>query len=176
MRDTAMHHHRFSVLLILLLAAPLLAAPYLLKPPKLPGELISLRGIREVQVAVDTLPEALKNHHFNRVAVGDLFSERLRSEGLELIDDDEAGAGVAQIVVQFFTADDHDQPGAMALTLILALHQEVLVERLERRIVVPTSSMSFVRLTTREKGHEAARILALEGATKLSTVLGMATK
>jgi len=136
-----MRNHRLLIVL-LLLVLPAQAAPILPQKPKLPGELIILSGLNRLQVVIEALPEEISRGRFTRDTIGDVLKSRLRKDGFQVAEEAAEGRNIPRLVAQLFVATDADQPESVAMTLILALHQEVLLERLERRITVPTADHS----------------------------------
>jgi hypothetical protein len=148
------------------------AAPQLPKPPELPEELHSLALLRRVRLTVESLPDVLKDNGLSSEQMEELFRTHLVEGEFEFGDDGD----LPHIVVQIMVDEHSSQPEALAMAVVMAVHQNVLVERLDERLRAPTTSMSVVRLTTMAGARETAEGLAVVVADTMSRVTKQVNK
>ncbi|MAE62931.1 MAG: hypothetical protein CMJ18_01555 [Phycisphaeraceae bacterium] len=110
-----------------------LAAPFL-RNPELQEMLQSLATIDRVRVSVHRLPPELRRRQMTREAVRKQLEQSLERGGVRVVE-----TGVApRVELLLVVATDPDVAGALAFNVRLMVHQTVLVDRLQRRLTVPT--------------------------------------
>ena len=133
------HPRRLPIIVPALLGALLigcmtvLAAPFL-RNPELQEMLQSLATIDRVRVSVHRLPPELRRRQMTREAVRKQLEQSLERGGVRVVE-----TGVApRVELLLVVATDPDVAGALAFNVRLMVHQTVLVDRLQRRLTVPT--------------------------------------
>ena len=80
------------------------------------------------------------------------FRDELEETGIRIVEDRDAP--LAKLIL--FEVEDSDQPQALGIGVILAVHQTVKLERLNRRLTIPTYTTTKVFITNEEDA--AARL------------------
>ncbi|MAE67462.1 MAG: hypothetical protein CMJ18_24645 [Phycisphaeraceae bacterium] len=127
-------------------AGPMVPAP---SPP--PEEALSLREARQFRLEPILLTPILKDAGVESRRLEKLISRWLLREGIELGDD----PALPFLAVTILTDTDPDQPGSVAVTIIMAAHQRVHVDRIDRSLTVPTATMGNIALTTTDRLSDA---------------------
>ena len=124
-----------------LLVSTLKGAPFLPKERKLPDEIYSLSDLGTIHAVLDAIPPELNELKDD---LEQLFHDHLEEAGLEVRND----PNLPRLALQLQASTDPNVPDGLAVAIVLALHQPVVVERLASRLVLPTVSMSWVKQTT----------------------------
>ena len=153
----------------LALAMWLQAAPVLEKR-RIPDEVRSLAGLNEFRVQVDPIVGLSERESVSTDEIAKLLSEQLTQAGVEIGDEPH----LPRLVLQVMLATDPDQPEAVGLGMVLAVHQQAYFKRLDRALTVPTASMSSSRLTTRKRAEATIRDMTRRMALNVAGSLRLA--
>ncbi len=163
----------------ILAAALTLTAPlWTLARPELPDrghvmdEARSLAHVEGVRLKLIPLPEVLVKAGARDAAHLALLEEELIAAELRVADDENLPMLVSHVVVN----TDPAHPEMLAFYHIVALHQRVLVDRLDTHLVVPTASISNVELATKQNAVRRLAKLMRQNLGTLSATIAQATK
>jgi hypothetical protein len=138
---------------ILLVAASMLtapwwtaAAPYLPARGRPSDEALSLERVRSIRLEVDALPEPLTDAGANSHAYRELLRKELEDSHFVIGEGNDLPLLKSRVMI----AEDDEHPDMMAIHHVIALRQKVLVDRLEKRLFVPTASISHVVLASHQ--------------------------
>lgn len=127
---------RRVVWILLVTAATACAAPFVPGRARVPDEMRCLADIRTVRAVIDQLPPQAAE-----AAVGtrmtEAFRDALETAGFTVV----TGEGTPRLALQFFTGTDGDHADLLALTTIIAVHQEVELRRLGQPMTLPVASI-----------------------------------
>ncbi|MAE63073.1 MAG: hypothetical protein CMJ18_02270 [Phycisphaeraceae bacterium] len=149
---------------VLTLATPPGAAPMVPERPRLTAEQRTLRDLSEVKLDVFPLAEDLTEAGMTHEGLRKAFTKTAESAGLKIVDADDVP--MARLVI--FASKNPQQPDALALTFILAIHQRIAVKRLNEDFKAPTAFFTQTRLTTLE---DAERLVEWELRTMTRRVM-----
>ena len=162
------------VLLLALVAGLTLAvwAGPVLDKPRIPDELRSLAGMTKFRIQVDPIIGLSEKEVPSRDDLARLLGEDLERPGFEIGNEPH----LPRLVLQVMVAKDSDQPDAVGLAMVLAVHQEAYFERLDRALTVPTASMSSAGLTVRRRAQETIRDMTRRMAVNMAAALRLAER
>jgi hypothetical protein len=121
------------------------AGPLLPEQPSPPEEALSLSKVTQFQLDPILLSPLLKDAAVNARPLARKLRGQLRRQGIELADN----PALPRLVLTILTDTDPDQPESVALTIIMAVHQRVRIDRINRSLSVPTATTGNTRLTTK---------------------------
>ncbi len=151
-----MRHPRLIAIVTLLMITAaawwLDAAPRKPAVIELPQEVMTLRGINAVRIQVMPVTAYLDVEGATMEMVEVALAEQLTELGFEVVDDPKA----PKLLVRPYECLSDDLPTGVGLTVMIGVHQETTVHRLEKKMTVPTTVLSHSVLTT--KG-QVARVL-----------------
>ena len=128
------------------------AAPVLDKR-RIPDEVRSLAGLNKFRIQVDPIVGLSEREAPPATDIAKILGEQLTQAGFEIGDEPH----LPRLVLQIMVATDPDQPEAVGLGMVLAVHQEAYFKRLDHTLTVPTTSMSSSRLTVRKRAKATIR-------------------
>ena len=131
------------------------AGPVLPRPSNLPSEIQALAGLKRFRTSTGPLHGLPSEVPLTREVILEELRRHLTENGLELGEDDDGALPMIAFDVMF--AYDPAQPGAVGITGVLAMNQEVSIERLGRKIVLPTSTLVLSNLTTLDKVEDTIK-------------------
>ena len=137
-----------------LVSLSLHAGPILSPQQKTAEMVASLHGLEQVQLLLMPVPEALLDAGVSEASLKKILRSRLIDAGFDLLTDEqaaEAPADIPQVEVHLVSITDQNIPDAVGFMAILSVTQPVMVERLERRLYVPTYSHYTVGIERLEK-------------------------
>ena len=111
-----------------------------------PDEARSLAGLKRVRLEVLPLPQLLRDAGVRPSRLGRILVGPLADSGVEVANDPE----LPRVAVKIFAATDAKQAAAVSIGVVVAVHQSVKVQRLDRQLRVPTASVTTVSLATRD--------------------------
>ncbi|MAE67578.1 MAG: hypothetical protein CMJ18_25250 [Phycisphaeraceae bacterium] len=114
--------------------------------PKVPDELLSLADVKAIRLDAGPLPRRLLGIGADTEAYRQVIRKALKESGFEISEDEDAPMLVSRVLVN----EDPEHPGTIAIQHVIALRQRVVVDRLDRRLVVPTASVSIVTLASHD--------------------------
>ena len=126
------------------------ATPILQSRPQLSPEHQSLRDLGVVRVDVPPIRGDLTQLGVTTEHVAKVFKEEIQLAGFQILDDPH----VPLIRLVAFSNHDEDQPEALAITFVIAFHQEISVKRIDQDLWAPTAFFSQTKLTTRQEAHD----------------------
>ena len=151
-----MRHPRLIAIVTLLMITAaawwLDAAPSKPADFELPQEVMTLRGIKAIRIQVTPVTAYLDVEGATMEMVEEALAERLTELGYEVVDDPKA----PKLLVRPYECLSDDLPTGVGLNLVIGVHQEITVHRLEKKMTVPTTVLTHSVLTT--KG-QVARVL-----------------
>ena len=122
------------------------AAPILPGRDKIPDELRCLANITSVSTVIDEVVGIkIPNEKLLRK-----FHRTLKNEGFEINDDQET----PRLALQYIAARDPDIPGALGVTIIIAVHQRVDLHRMEETMALPVASIVLATLGKEDQLEE----------------------
>jgi len=142
-------------------AAAVCAAPFVPARTQVPDELRCLAGIQTVSHGIDQLP-ALAANDATRTRLDAAFREALEGAGFTLSDQPTP----PRLGLQFFIGTDAGHADMVALTTILAVHQEVELRRLNQPMTLPVASIVTTALGERDQ-LEDLMLREIRAATRL---------
>ncbi|MAE66431.1 MAG: hypothetical protein CMJ18_19355 [Phycisphaeraceae bacterium] len=134
----------------------------------LPDEVFSLVRLDRVGLKIDAVDQRLVARGLTFAKVAAHCRDALEEGGVKVVADDDE---LPRVVVQVQTATGPDFPDAVAIEVVIAVHQRIVVSRLDRPMRAPTSSVSILKVATREKSPVVGRravTTALESFLRLS--------
>ena len=131
------------------------AGPVLPKSSNLPAEVQALSGLKRFRASTGPLTGLPSEAPVTREIVLKELRRNLEENGLELGEDDDSD--LPMIAFDFMFAYDPAQPDAVGITGVLAMNQEVSIERLDRKITLPTSTLVLSNLTTMDKVEDTMK-------------------
>ena len=158
-----------------LMAATAVAAPVLPEVKPLKGDVQSLAGIERVRIEIDLDSSILDLKDKVAERLSKKFRTMLREGGLKFTETD-IDAPLLRIAMQTQTAAD--LPGAVVVMYHVSLTQEVLIERLGKKVTLPTFSLIHSTLVpqkrlVRELDRPAGRLVSrLIGEIRRATEAG----
>ena len=138
----------------------------------LPPEVEAMSGLERFRAKGGILLDMPAEIPVDTKQLTELLRQRLTEHGVELGEDDEEDLPVLNLDLNFAT--DPDLPEAIGVTGVLTLYQEVSIERLGRKLVLPTASVVSVRLTTLDKADQTIDLLIQSAATTFANTLKLA--
>jgi hypothetical protein len=139
--------------LILAAAAISMAAPFLATEKSMTGEDLSLARIDRLRLIVASVPDPIKKRGVNREELEGLSRRALAGAGIHVVDDWDESVPTLELLV--LVADDEKAaPEAQAFCVYLTFKQRVLVERIDRKLDLPTWSTLDMKV---KAPHEVAR-------------------
>ncbi|MAE66481.1 MAG: hypothetical protein CMJ18_19605 [Phycisphaeraceae bacterium] len=157
-----------GIVLCLIIAASIGAAPVFQRRAELPGELQSLASLHELAIVIDhTIGRVMDEYTLRK-----RFSAALRRSGFKVVE----GTAPPRVALQYIVTTEPDMPGVIGLTTILAVHQGVTLRRLEKDLTVPVASLVHATLC-REKDLDATMEREIQTATdRLADYVKQASK
>ncbi len=149
-------------------AAPILPGS---APRDAPDEALSLAGLKRVRIEVLPLPPLLKDAGVRPSNLRQLLIVPLEEAGIKI----EEEPDLPRIVVKVFMATDEQQPQALSIGVVVAVHQRVRVRRLDRSLVVPTATVTQVAQASRETARDAVERELQVVAHALQRIIRVAT-
>jgi hypothetical protein len=138
-------HLQLLPAIVLLVVAVVAAAPVFPARPKLRDETRCLAQLRRISISIDELPPDTKTE---RLHLLDVFRNELIKNGFVIAVDDTP----ARFALQFQIATDPETaPGMVALTTILAVHQDVVLRRLDEKMTLPVSTVYTTAIGTEDR-------------------------
>lgn len=126
------------------------AAPFGPQGPRLTVEQLTLRNLKEFRLEVSHVDRELVEVGVDAADVKIAFRKHFTGAGFKLVRD--ADAPVVKLVV--FAETDPNQPEAMAVSFVIAVHQNVVLTRLDEEATVPTAFFTQTELTTRSRAGD----------------------
>ena len=160
---------------ILFVAAVAAAAPILPAASKLKGDVQSLAGIKRVRLQIDLDSAVLKLRDGAAEGLAKKFRNMLENAGLKFTETD-IDAPLLRVAMQTQTAAD--VPGGVVVVYHVSLTQEVLIERIGKKVTLPTYSLIHATLVpdnrlVRELDRPAGRLVSrLIGQIRLASEAG----
>ena len=148
------------------------AAPVWPGTPKLTVEQLSLRGIDALRLEVIPVSKDLREAGVSTEELEAAFAEEVRTSDIRIVS--VPTVPVARLVV--FGDTNDDQPDAVALTVVIALHQEILLKRVDVETTAPTAFFTETTLTTRARVRKKAEWEVREMARRMLKTAADATK
>jgi len=136
-----------AVVLVALTSWLCTAAPIVPERRRVTNEIRSLAGIAEVEVEVDSASSVLAEMKYPVDRMKKRTADLLAEHGIMAVTD--SAAPILNLVLLTETSQDH--PEMVSFTYHLSLEQDVVLERLNEKILVPTYALVHGSLTTREK-------------------------
>lgn len=122
------------------------AAPIVPGRNRVTNEIRSLAGVERLEVEVKTVSSVLLEMKYPLDRVEERITAILAEHEIETVED--IAAPVLSLVLLTETSSDHAD--MVSFTYHLSLEQEVVIERLDEKIFVPTYALVHGSLTTRE--------------------------
>ena len=119
------------------------AAPIRNARPKLPDEIITLHGLREIRLKTVPLGPSLTELNVTKEMMR-AFEERLVEKGFEVTEKQDVP--IIQVSARLQTNSRH--PDIIAVYFVVDVHQRVRVYRIDQDLTVPTISISHAVITT----------------------------
>lgn len=135
---------------VLLIGWLAVAAPILPSGRKLTVEQRTLRGLKKVRLEVTPITGELKENGVRTQTLTDVLEEAMAEFGIQVVDEPD----VPLVKVVVFDATDPDQPDALAISFVIAIHQDIVLKRLDEQMVVPTAFFTQTKLTTKSRASE----------------------
>lgn len=124
------------------------AAPMLSRRQTSSSDVIrSLANIDRLRIAVDVVPEFV-GAGITIEEVERHLQRELEKSGIEIVG--EGGANVPTLLVRAYVVTDDQVPDGITFAYYLRLYQDVHVERLQKRLVVPTFRLMLLHLEHRD--------------------------
>ena len=120
------------------------AGPVLPKPPKPSDEMISLAGIKQFRLNVQPVLGFSKDVKSITEFAEKVFREQAELAGFEIGQDSD----LPSVTLTVIGNSDPDLPEALSLYVAISVYQPVYMDRLERKLVVPTATILKPELTT----------------------------
>ena len=120
------------------------AGPVLPKVPKPSDEMISLAGLKKFRLNAQPVIGFSKDVHSITEFAEKVFREQVEAAGFEVGRD----LDLPQVSLTVIGNADPDQPDALSLYVAISVYQPVYVDRLQRKLVVPTATILKPELTT----------------------------
>ena len=147
------------------------AAPVLPQGPKLTVEQLSLRGLNTLRIEVMPVTKELRKAGISVERLTKIFSEQVAASDMHVVD--RSDAPLAGLVV--FGATDADQPGAVAVTFVIAFHQEIVLKRIDAHITAPTAFFTQTKLTTEARARSVVEWEVREMTRRVVKITHQAT-
>ncbi len=120
------------------------AAPVLPRTGRVSNEIISLANVQQIAVSVKHRSQVLKDQGYEPKLAKKHIQQMLIERSYE-ISQDPAAPTLSIVILTESDPDDH--PGVIGFTYHVSLEQNVLIERLDRRLYVPTYALVHGSLT-----------------------------
>lgn len=133
------HRVRFAIAIVVFAAITSMGAAILHTNKHISDEDLSLRNITATYLEVIPPSSTLTKHGVNAAEIKTLCTDLLRGEGIDVLDEPDASMPTLQLIMMDKTAES-DASNAIAVCVYLTLQQPVLVERIDRRMRLPTWS------------------------------------
>lgn len=162
------------IALVLLAIPPVLCvrgAPIIPARPALPAEARSLAGLSHVRVDVTPVIDAPDGRAFEAPSLRERLVVLLERSGLAVNDDDQA----PRLVMKVMVARDGEVRDGLAIACVMAVHQQVWLERFDEHMVLPTASISTVELAPRARAGDALERALRTTVESLAAVIRRAT-
>ena len=148
------------------------AGPVLPGAQRLPAEVEAMTGLERFRVRTGMLIGKPSEVTVTKEKLTKELRQRLTEHGLELGTDEERRLPLVSLDINFAT--DPDLPDVLSVTAVISLYQEVTIDRLDRKLVLPTASVVAARLTTMGNAEEAVTLAMQSCASTFATTLRMA--
>lgn len=122
------------------------AAPIGPRSEKLSDEILSLGGLKQIQLEVEQIPAPLNEAGLEQQTVDNLIQQSLKEGGFVIMKDED----VPRLLVRVQAVTNSDDPGGLGALVIVAVHQKVTVERLGTQLKVPTMTASYAGYTAKQ--------------------------
>ncbi len=168
---------RLSKWCLLLLVASILtgswwaAADPILPHAKLSDEEVSLAHIRRFRIDPLPMPKALTEIGFDDPVHKRVLKKELEAADFVIGQAEDMPLMISRVVVN----QDENHPKMLAIWHVVALRQKVRLERLDRRLFVPTASVSNVVLASREDAVAKLKGLMRQNLRTLKRTVDHAT-
>ena len=120
------------------------AAPVLPRTDRMSNEIISLANVQQIAVTVKYRSQTLKDQGYVPKLAKKHIQQMLIERGYEISQDPDAPTLSIVILTE---SDPDDHPGVISFTYHVSLEQNALIERLDRRLYVPTYALVHGSLT-----------------------------
>ena len=120
------------------------AGPVLPKPKKPSDEMISLAGLKKFRLNAQPVIGFAKDVQSITEFAEKAFREHAEDAGFEIGQD----LDLLQVILTVIGNTDPDQPEALSLYVAISVYQPVYVDRLQRKLIVPTATILKPELTT----------------------------
>lgn len=140
-----------GAVLLIAMAWPLRAAPFVPEQPQLPDELLSLAGLDHVQLHLLDLPPSLTRAGLTKARLRAICVERFARDGIEVEDDPQ----LPGLDLWFKEVRDPGHPRMLCIITVISVAQPVQVPRLDRQMTVPTACFVGGTMTDDEELSEA---------------------
>ena len=152
------HSKRWTIvatgLVVLTMGAWLVwAGPVLPGSAKLPAEIEAMGGLKRFRARVGMLINKPSEVVVTKDKLTKELRQHLTEHGLEVAGDEERHLPIVSLDINFAT--DADLPETLSVTAVISLYQEVTVERLDRKLLLPPATIVSARLSTMDTAEEA---------------------
>ena len=128
------------------------AAPVLPNEDALNGDVQSLAGIDRVRLELDVNVKAMELEPEDEKRVATTFREALADQGIRIVKGDDAQVPLLRLAVRTKTAVD--VPKAVVVMYHITVTQNVVVERLAKKVSLPTYSLIQAALVQEKRVRE----------------------
>lgn len=160
-----------AVLAVSAMAWVVVAGPVLPGSRRLPDEVRCLADLKKVQVHVPPLIGLPKDMAVTRDVMRQWFVDRLTAVDIEVSDE----ADLPRLVLKINVASEAGHADTLGLNVIIGVHQKVFVERLGQTMIVPTATVSTVRLSKEADAPKALEDMVNRLTEGLAKVIRDAT-
>jgi hypothetical protein len=135
-------------------------------------EAMTMSGIERIQIQVAEIPTLLQELGIKKKRVRALLQSHLVASGIKVDEDPD----LPRLSLLLVVGDDPTKPDDLAMTVIVAVHQKVLLERLNLRLTAPTVSLSKASLVSRRDASRKLGGEVLAVVDQLVRIIQIATK
>jgi len=140
------------VLAVTMLGRLAVGDPILPKTPKPNDSIISLTGVKQVEILVNRLPNELRAAGLTEEDIKARWTKRLTDEHFVVAE----GKGYPKLELRTIATVDPDVPNAVAYAFVIGFLQPVRIERLDQTLFLVTYSDTLMgQETTAHLGHAA---------------------
>lgn len=133
------HRVRLAIAIVVFSAITSMGAAILHTNKQISDENLSLRNITATYLEVIPPSPTLTKHGVNAANIKTLCTDLLHEEGIDVLDEPDDSMPTLQVIMITKVAES-DASNAVAVCVYLTLQQPVLVERIDRRMRLPTWS------------------------------------
>lgn len=147
------------------------SAPILPERPKLTVEQLSLQGLDNVRLEVMPVTSSLRRAGVRAGLLKKIFREEITASGIGVVDDPDAP--LARLAIMGST--DPDQPEAVAVTFVIAFHQDIVLKRVDAHLKAPTAFFAQTKLTTIARAPDVVKRETLEMTRRVVKMIRQVT-